>query len=186
MIKKQILLTVFYFIFSIINAQSNKYFGSAIIQKGEYFVKLTSSNLYWTCNNDNTKVELKNSKGRAKIMFIPAGKGFYHIKFIKSDKYLTYNNQNLTKSKFNKKESQKFKIVRVAKSKFQFRTSNNFAINFFVKPIKIGKTTANSFGHQTKTGYLKLGNNKNQTFEIINAKTNIKLEWKFGHLLIGY
>jgi len=176
MIKKQILIIIFSLLFSIINAQTNKYFGSAIIQKGEYFIKLTGSNLYWSCSKDNTKVDIKQNKD--KIMFIPAGKGFYYIKLSKSSYYLLFSKQNnhLSISKLNKSNNQKFKIVRVAKSKFQFITSNNFTINFAVKPTKIGKTTANSFGHQPKTGYLKLGNNKNQTFEIINAKTNIKLE----------
>ena len=163
-------------IFSIIYAQNNEYFGSAIIKKGEYFVKLTGSNLYWSCNKNNTKIDVKQNKD--KIMFIPAGKGFYYIKLSKSDDYLFFDkqNNNLSILKLKKSNNQKFKIIRVASSKFQFITSNNFTINFAVKPAKIGKTTANSFGHQPKTGYLKLGNNKNQTFEIINAKTNIKLE----------
>ena len=183
---KQVLLILFTLIFSVTFAQKNEYFGSAIIKKNEYFVKIKDSNLYWSDNKNNAKVYVtkNNDKRYQKIMFIPAGNGFYFIKFVKTGNYLTAGNLQktsfLSSTKPIKNNTQKFKVVRVANSKFKFITSNMLAVEFIAKHSNsASNVSANSLGGQAENGKLRIWDNnasKNQKYEIIEADTKKKLQ----------
>ena len=164
--KKQILIIVFSLIFSIIYAQNNEYFGSAIIKKNEYFVRLAGSNLYWSCNKDNTNVQVTGTKAEEykKIMFIPAGKGFYYIKFLKNGLYLTIKGDIkkgalLYNSKSEQNEAQKYKVISKGGGFYKFIGIKGLAI-------------------ECNGNRLTLDNNLNkkiQVFEIIRFSNNKKL-----------
>jgi len=133
--RKSIIILIFTLSFSIAYGQKNDYFGSIIIPKNEYFIRLASTNLYWEISNDEVKIQKDGNQD--KFMFIPAGNGFYFIKALRNGNYVTTEKSNLSKDKVLKisepirDDSQKYMVISLGNNQFKLRDVNNLVIGSF-------------------------------------------------------
>lgn len=150
------------------NGQSNNYFGSIIIPKNEYIIRLAGTNFYWGVNkfNKNELILENGVKLSGKFMFIPAGDGFYFIKYQLNGNYVNVGNSKINHDNFLKitepirSNEQKFKVVCKDSKGFKFISVDNQAIE--------------CIDERTNGLKLKLMNDystKNQTFEILEAES---------------
>ena len=153
------------------------YFGSIVIPKQEYLLKLANNNLYMNLNNqkDIQFTNLTNIESH-KLIFIPAGKGYYFIKLVKSGFYLTIKDNNLLQMQEpDRTDIQKFKVIRVGSGKFKIIALNGFAVSYSYPENKAGKVTANSFDLHNVLKISAFKNKQYQLFEILEADNNKRL-----------
>ncbi|MDF1547459.1 MAG: hypothetical protein P1P88_06540 [Bacteroidales bacterium] len=166
---KFILSIAFCFSLSQIQGQANDYFGSAIIPKNEYLIRLASADLYWSLpQNNEINITTLDKNLAAKVMFIPAGNGYYYIKFLSNGKYLQISDDNLNSGSHllagepTRINLQKFKVIEKIRGQFKFITVNNLAIDQRCnKGVKLCISDDNNTEHQT--------------FEIMEVKNMVKL-----------
>jgi hypothetical protein len=151
------------------SAQNNDYFGSVLIPKNEYKIKLSGTNLFWEANNSTVTF---NQELSTKIMFIPAGRGYYYIKFLHNNKYLTVSNKqsgNITDvyiSSVKQTDNQKFKIVSKGQGKYEFVSVNN---------LVLGCNACDLDKKRKLQLWQSNNNNRNQLFEIFEFASNKKI-----------
>lgn len=163
--KKYIVLIVFTFFSAIMSfGQNNDYFGSVIIPKNEYLIKVAGTNFYLSINHGSQEVLFveKNSQHAEKLMFIPAGNGFYHIKLQSNGRYLSItdgkmsNGSLLQAAEPARNEAQKFRVIEKGRGQFRFVTINNLVFE---------RSNGNKLSIAVENGEGK------QIFEILEAKT---------------
>jgi len=148
--------------------QGNDYFGSAIIPRNEYIIKLAGNNSYLNISAKASEVKVSevNAPANQKFMFIPAGEGFYFIKYQANGQYLSINQATgksayLQISEPVRNNSQKFKVISIGNNQFKFLTADNHAIEFDAGEKKLRTGTYNG--------------GKHQAFEILEANSMKKL-----------